>query len=434
MNESVERATIRKLYLRLLPFLFILYFICYLDRINVGFAALTMNTDLGFNASIYALGASAFFWGYCIFEIPSNIVLEKIGARVWIARIMITWGLLAVGTAFVAGVTSFAIVRFLLGVAEAGFFPGIVLYFTYWFPGRYRGRVVGAFMTALPISIALGSPISTALLELDGFLGLAGWKWVFIGEGLPAVLLGISVLFYLTDRPAKARWLTEEEREWLIAELAAERRAVDGVRVYTVLQAFANLRTLALAVIWLGTATAALGLVLFLPQILKQLGLSTMMIGFAAAIPYVAGSIGMVVWGYVSDRMHERRWNLFGGCFVAAVGLTVAGLLNGSLWALVGMSVATVGIYGMKGPFWPLPSTYLSGMAAAASIAAINSIGNLGGLIGPLTVGWIKDRTGSFEAGLYVLAGWALLSAVVTLIAVREPRRRVAPSFGLRAG
>jgi MFS transporter, ACS family, tartrate transporter len=434
MNESVERATIRKLYLRLLPFLFILYFICYLDRINVAFAALTMNTDLGFNASIYALGASAFFWGYCIFEIPSNIVLEKIGARVWIARIMITWGLLAVGTAFVAGVTSFAIVRFLLGVAEAGFFPGIVLYFTYWFPGRYRGRVVGAFMTALPISIALGSPISTALLELDGFLGLAGWKWVFIGEGLPAVLLGISVLFYLTDRPAKARWLTEEEREWLIAELAAERRAVDGVRVYTVLQAFANLRTLALAVIWLGTATAALGLVLFLPQILKQLGLSTMMIGFAAAIPYVAGSIGMVVWGYVSDRMHERRWNLFGGCFVAAVGLTVAGLLNGSLWALVGMSVATVGIYGMKGPFWPLPSTYLSGMAAAASIAAINSIGNLGGLIGPLTVGWIKDRTGSFEAGLYVLAGWALLSAVVTLIAVREPRRRVAPSFGLRAG
>ena len=433
MNESVERATIRKLYLRLLPFLFILYFICYLDRINVGFAALTMNTDLGFNASIYALGASAFFWGYCIFEIPSNNVLEKIGARVWIARIMITWGLLAVGTAFVTGVTSFVIVRCLLGVAEAGFFPGIVLYFTYWFPGRYRGRVVGAFMTALPISIALGSPISTALLQLDGFLGLAGWKWVFIGEGLPAVLLGISVLFYLTDRPAKARWLTEEQREWLIAELAAERRAVDGVRVYTVLQAFANLRTLALAIIWLGTGTAGLGLVLFLPQILKQLGLSTMMIGFAAAIPYVAGSIGMVVWGYVSDRMQERRWNLFGGCFVAAVGLTAAGLLNGSLWALVGMSVATVGIYGMKGPFWPLPSTYLTGMAAAAAIAAINSIGNLGGLIGPLTVGWIKDRTGSFEAGLYVLAGWALLSAVVTLIAVREPRKQVAPSFGLPA-
>jgi len=321
-----------------------------------------------------------------------------------------------------------------LGVAEAGFFPGIVLYFTYWFPGRYRGRVVGAFMTALPISIALGSPISTALLQLDGFLGLAGWKWVFIGEGLPAVLLGISVLFYLTDRPAKARWLTEEEREWLIAELAAERRAVDGARVYTVLQAFANLRTLALAIIWLGTATAALGLVLFLPQILKQLGLSTMMIGFAAAIPYVSGCIGMVVWGYVSDRMQERRWNLFGGCFVAAVGLTAAGLLNGSLWALVGMSVATVGIYGMKGPFWPLPSTYLSGMAAAAAIAAINSIGNLGGLIGPLTVGWIKDRTGSFEAGLYVLAGWALLSAVVTLIAVHERRAQAEPTFGLRAG
>jgi ACS family tartrate transporter-like MFS transporter len=242
------------------------------------------------------------------------------------------------------------------------------------------------------------------------------------------VLLGISVLFYLTDRPAKARWLTEEEREWLIAELAAERRAVDGVRVYTVLQAFANLRTLALAIIWLGTATAALGLVLFLPQILKQLGLSTMMIGFAAAIPYVAGSIGMVVWGYVSDRMQERRWNLFGGCFVAAVGLTAAGLLNGSLWALVGMSVATVGIYGMKGPFWPLPSTYLSGMAAAAAIAAINSIGNLGGYVGPFVVGWIKSSTGSFSAGLYFLGGLSVLAAIVALVAAHPTARRTAPA------
>jgi len=280
----------------------------------------------------------------------------------------------------------------------------------------------------------MGSPISTALLELDGFLGFAGWKWVFIGEGVPAVLLGISVLFYLTDRPAKARWLTEEERNWLTAELQAERHAVDSVRVYTVLQSLANWRTLALSVIYLGIATAALGLVLFLPQMLKQLGLSTMMIGVAAAIPYVIGSIGMVVVGYVSDRMNERRWNLFFTCLLSAIGLTVAGLLNGSIWALVGMSAATIGFYGMKGPFWPLPSTYLSGTAAAAAIAAINSLGNLGGLIGPNMVGWIKDSTGSFEAGLYGLAGWALLSAVVTLIAVREPRKQVAPSFGLPAG
>jgi ACS family tartrate transporter-like MFS transporter len=433
-THSVERATIRKLYLRLLPFTFILYFVCYLDRINVGFAALTMNTDLGFTASVYALGASFFFWGYCIFEIPSNIVLEKIGARVWIARIMITWGIFSVATAFVTGATSFAVVRCLLGVAEAGFFPGIVLYFTYWFPGRYRGRVVTAFMAALPLSIAMGSPISTALLELDGFLGLAGWKWVFIGEGVPSVLLGISVLFYLTDRPAKAHWLTAEEKEWLTAELATERNAVDSVRIYTVLQSLGHWRTLALSVIYLGIATAALGLVLFLPQMLKQMGLSTMMIGVAAAVPYVVGSIGMVILGYISDRMHERRWNLFFACLLSAVGLTAAGLLNGSLWALVGMSAATIGFYGMKGPFWPLPSTYLSGTAAAAAIAAINSLGNLGGLIGPNMVGWIKDTTGSFEAGLYGLAGWALLSAIVTLIAVREPRKQAVPSFGLPAG
>jgi ACS family tartrate transporter-like MFS transporter len=433
MNESVERSTMRKLYKRLLPFTFILYFICYLDRINVGFAALTMNTDLGFTASVYALGATAFFWGYCIFEIPSNIALEKIGARVWIARIMITWGVFAVATAFVTGVTSFAIVRCLLGIAEAGFFPGIILFFTYWFPARYRGRVIGAFMMALPISIALGSPISTALLELDGFLGLAGWKWVFIGEGVPSVLLGISVLFYLTDRPAKAHWLTAEEKEWLTAELAAERRAVESVRVYTVLQALANPRTLALATVWIGTVTASLGLVLFLPQILKAIGLSTMMIGVAAAVPYVAGTIAMVVWGYVSDRMNERRWNLFAACFVSTVGFVMAGWLNGSLWALVGMSVACVGLYGLKGAFWPLPSMYLSGTAAAATIAAINSVGNLGGLIGPLSVGWIKDRTGSFESGLYVLAGWALLSAVVTLVAVREWRPQAEPTFGLPA-
>ena len=433
-TDIIERRTIRKLYWRLLPFTFVLYFICYLDRINVGFAALTMNGDLGFTASVYALGASAFFWGYCLFEVPSNIVLEKIGARVWIARIIITWGLFAVATAFVTGVTSFAIVRCLLGIAEAGFFPGIILFFTYWFPARYRGRVVGMFMTALPISIALGAPISTALLELNGFLGLAGWKWVFIGEGLPAVLLGISVLFYLTDRPAKASWLTADEREWLTAELQAERHAVESVRVYTVLQALANPRTLALATVWLGTVTASLGLVLFLPQILKAIGLTTMMIGVAAAVPYVAGTIAMVVWGYVSDRMNERRWNLFAGCFVSTIGFVMAGFLNGSLWALVGMSVATIGLYGLKGSFWPLPSMYLSGTAAAATIAAINSVGNLGGLIGPLSVGWIKDRTGSFEAGLYVLAGWALLSAVMTLITVREPRRAAAPSLGLRAG
>ena len=428
MNANVERTTIRKVYLRLLPLLFVSYFVCYLDRINVGFAALTMNKDLGFTATVFALGATAFFWGYCLFEIPSNIVLEKIGARVWIARIMITWGLFSCATAFVTGAISFATIRFFLGVCEAGFFPGMILYFTYWFPARYRGRVVGWFMTAIPVSIALGAPISTLLLELDGTWGLRGWSWLFIGEAVPAVILGFVVLFYLTDRPEKAHWLEPHEREWLVAELQAERSVVEQARVYSVLQSLVNPRVLALSVIYLGIATAGVGLVIFLPQMIRQLGVSNLMTGFATSVPYIFGTVGMIICGYVTDRMHERRWNLFFTCLAAAVGMFAAALLTGSFWALAGMSVATIGFYGMKTSFWPLPSTFLSGTAAAAAIAGINSIGNLGGLIGPIAVGWLRDTTGSFEAGLFFLSGCALVLAIVTLVAVRERRSRVEPA------
>jgi MFS transporter, ACS family, tartrate transporter len=429
MNANVEKTTIRKVYFRLLPLLFLAYFICYLDRINVGFAALTMNKDLGFTATVYALAATAFFWGYCLFEVPSNIVLENVGARIWIARIMITWGLFSGATAFVTGATSFAGVRFFLGVCEAGFFPGMILYFTYWFPARYRGRVVGWFMTAIPVAIFLGGPISTSVLVgLDGLLGLAGWRWLFLCEAAPAVILGIVVLFYLTDRPAKAHWLDPHEREWLIAELAAERSAVEQVRVYTVLQSLLNLRVLALAIIYLGIGTASLGLVLFLPQMIKQLGVSNLMTGFATSVPYIVGTIGMIICGYITDHMYERRWNLFFTCFAAAVGLFAAALLTGSFWTLAVIAVATIGFYGMKTSFWPLPSTFLSGTAAAAAIAGINSIGNLGGLIGPVAVGWLKDTTGSFEAGLFFLSGCALISAIVTVLAVRERRPRAKPT------
>jgi len=429
MNANVEKTTIRKVYFRLLPLLFLAYFICYLDRINVGFAALTMNKDLGFTATVYALAATAFFWGYCLFEVPSNIILEKVGARIWIARIMITWGLFSGATAFVTGATSFAGVRFFLGVCEAGFFPGMILYFTYWFPARYRGRVVGWFMTAIPVAIFLGGPISTSVLVgLDGLLGLAGWRWLFLCEAAPAVILGIVVLFYLTDRPAKAHWLEPHEREWLIAELAAERSAVEQVRVYTVLQSLLNLRVLALAIIYLGIGTASLGLVLFLPQMIKQLGVSNLMTGFATSVPYIVGTIGKIICGYITDHMYERRWNLFFTCLAAAVGLFAAALLTGSFWTLAVIAVATIGFYGMKTSFWPLPSTFLSGTAAAAAIAGINSIGNLGGLIGPVAVGWLKDTTGSFEAGLFFLSGCALISAIVTVLAVRGRRPRAEPT------
>ncbi|HXW23296.1 MAG TPA: MFS transporter [Xanthobacteraceae bacterium] len=479
VDADAEKTIIRKIYLRLLPLLFVAYFICYLDRINVSFAALTMNKDLGFTATVYALGATAFFWGYCLFEVPSNMILDRVGARIWIARIMITWGLFSGLTAFVTDSTSFATVRFFLGVCEAGFFPGMILYFTYWFPAQYRGRVVGWFMTAIPIAIFMGGPISTNLLVwLEGLFGLAGWRWVFLCEATPAVILGFVVFFYLTDRPAQAHWLEPHEREWLTAQLEAERTAIDltgrpaafhsllNMRVlamtaiaaaalalvlfflhfmlqwsivtsfetavlvilgpaglilfgYTLLPLL-NLRSLALAVIYLGIATASLGLVLFLPLMLKQLGLSTLATGYVSPIPYIAGTIGMIVCGYITDRMLERRWNLFFTCLAAAVGLCVAGLLSSSLWALAGLSLATIGFYGMKTSFWPLPSTYLSGTAAAAAIAAINSLGNFGGLIGPVAVGWLKDHTGSFESGLYFLGGCALVSAIVTLIAVHE--------------
>jgi MFS transporter, ACS family, tartrate transporter len=426
MNADIERTAVRKIYMRLLPLLFISYFICYLDRINVGFAALTMNKDLGFTATVFALGATAFFWGYCLFEIPSNLVLEKVGARIWIARIMITWGLFSGATAFVSGSTSFATVRFFLGVCEAGFFPGMILYFTYWFPARYRGRVVGWFMTAIPVSIALGSPISTAFLYLDGLLGLPGWSWLFLCEAAPAVVLGFVVLFYLTDRPAQAHWLTPAEREWLVGELQAERAAVEQVRVYSLLQSLINPRVLALSVIYLGIATASVGLVIFLPQMIKLHGLSNMMTGFATAIPYVVGTVGMIACGYITDHMHERRWNLFFTCLAAAVGLLVAALLSNSLWALAGLSLATIGFYGMKTSFWPLPSTFLSGTAAAAAIAAINSLGNFGGLIGPIAVGWLKDTTGNFGTGLYFLSACALISAITTLITVQGRRAAAA--------
>ena len=383
-----------------------------------------MNKDLGLSAYFFGLGAGAFYGGYCLFEVPSNLVLERVGARFWIARIMITWGLLSAAMALVSGPVSFVTMRFLLGAAEAGFFPGILFYFHYWFPMRHRGRMISWFTVATPISVALGGPISTGLLGLDGTFGLAGWQWVFIAEGTPAVILGFVVLIYLRDRPAHASWLTPEEKEWLAVELAQERREIESVRTYTLFQSLTNIRVLALAVIYFGIVTASVGLVIFVPQIIKELGVSNLATGFLAAIPYIVGTVSMIAWGYVSDRMGERRWNLFTGCLVGAVGLIAAGLLGGSFWSLLAMCLATIGFYGSKGPFWPLPSTFLTGTAAAAGMALINSVGNVGGFMGPFVVGWIKDSTGSFNNGLYALAGFMVLAAVVTVAGVQAPRRR----------
>jgi MFS transporter, ACS family, tartrate transporter len=427
MDRTLEQITMRKLYRRLLPFAILAYFLCYLDRINVSFAALTMNKDLGLEASMFGIAAGAFFWGYFLFEVPSNIILERVGARFWIARIMVTWGIVSAATALSVGPKSFMVARFLLGLAEAGFYPGLVLYFSYWFPHLHRARIVSGFTLALPLAAAIGAPLSTAILSLDGLWGLAGWKWMYLAEGVPSVLLGVVALFYLTDRPAEAHWLSEAERSWLTSTLDEERRQIEAGGKIGLFQSLWEPRVLLLSLNFFGIVTASLGMLLFLPQIVKQLGLSNMQVGWASMIPYVCGSISMVVWGWISDRMGERRWNLFLGCIVATSGLVLAGRCIGSYWSLVGMSIAAIGFYGTKGPFWAIPSIFLTGIAAAVSLAWINSIGNLGGFLGPSVVGWVKDSTGSFGAGLYSLAAFALMSAVISALWLDIRRPAVAP-------
>jgi ACS family tartrate transporter-like MFS transporter len=380
-----------------------------------------MNKDLGLDAATYGMAAGAFFWGYFLLEVPSNIMLEKVGARLWIARIMVSWGLLSGATAFCTGPWSFLIMRFLLGLAEAGLFPGMILFFTYWFPDRHRARIVSGFMVALPLAVAAGSPISTSILELNGVWGLAGWKWMFIAEGVPTVLVGFFILFFVTDRPSLAHWLGDAERDWLITTLETERSLVEAKRKVSFWQSFWDPKVLLLTLNYFGIVGASLGMLLFLPQIVKQLGLSNMQVGWVSMIPYLCGAAAMIVWGWYSDRTGERRWNLFWACIAATIGLIIAGETVGTVWALVGMSIAAIGFYGSKGPFWTMPSMILTGTAAASGIAWINAIGNLGGFFGPSAVGWAKEYTGSFSGGLYALAGFSLMSAIVSALWLRIP-------------
>jgi len=422
MESTIEQTTMRKVYLRILPFAALTYFFCYLDRINVGFAALTMNKDLGLDSALYGMAAGFFFWGYVLVEVPSNIILEKVGARLWIARIMVTWGLISGATAFCTGPYSFMAIRFLLGLAEAGLFPGFVLYFTYWFPRHHRARINSGFTLALPIAVALGAPVSTSLLSLDGLWGLKGWQCMYIFEAIPTVLIGVFVFFYLTDRPEVASWLNPQQKAWLAADIAHEKREVEREHNIGLWRSFWDPKVLMLSLNYLGIVTASLGMLLFLPQIVKQLGLSNMEVGWVTMIPYICGAISMVVFGRISDRLGDRRWTLFWTCLVSVVGLIIAGLSLGTWWALVGMTIAAIGFYGTKGPFWSIPSVWLTGTAAASGIAWINSVGNLGGFFGPTLVGWAKNLTGSFAGGLYALAVCSLISAVVSLFWIKVPR------------
>jgi MFS transporter, ACS family, tartrate transporter len=428
VSEAIEKSAMRKIYLRLLPFAVFSYFLAYIDRINVSFAGLTMREDLQMSAAAFGFAAGTFYWGYFIFEVPSNVILEKVGARLWIARIMITWGILAGVTALVSGSTSFAVVRFFLGVAEAGFFPGIVLYFTYWFPSHHHARIVSGFLIGLPIAVAAGAPVSTGILALDGMFGLRGWQIMYIAEAIPTILIGIVTLFVLTDRPEQASFLTVEEKSWLANKLLAERRAKEEVKTFGVWQSMFDPKVLLLSLNYFGIVVASLGMLIFIPQIIKSIGAgsSNMAVGWLTMIPYLCGGISLVVWGRISDRMQERRWNLLAACLVSAIGLFIAGYTMGSWWSLAGMSLAAMGFYGSKGPFWAMPSMFLTGTAAAASIAWINSIGNLGGFFGPWYVGVMKDVTGSYAGGLYGLALLCLGSAIICALFLNIPNVVVA--------
>jgi len=413
--EPLEKRTIAKVTVRLVPFLIVCFFVAYLDRVNVSFAALTMNKDLGLSASAFGFGAGIFFLAYFLFEVPSNLLLERLGARKWIARIMFTWGLLSGSMAFVTGERSFYVVRVLLGAAEAGFFPGVIFFLTLWFPAVYRARIVGYFMAAIPLSTVIGAPVSGLLLGLDGLMGMKGWQWLFILEAAPALVLSVVVYFYLTDRPADATWLEPEERAWLAGRLEQERRQREMVRRYTVAQALLNPKVLALSIVYFGAVATNYGLSFFLPQIVKAFGVSNVQAGLVAALPYVVGLASIVWWGRRSDRKMERRFHLAFPLFVASAGIALSTALDDPTMKMTALSVAGFGIFGCLPVFWTFPAAFLSGAAAAGGIALINSIGNLAGFVGPYVMGRIRDLTGSYTGGLLSLAAVGFVAMVVVL-------------------
>jgi ACS family tartrate transporter-like MFS transporter len=426
MSAELERRVLRKITLRIVPFIMLLYFIAFIDRVNIGFAALTMNKDLGFSPTVFGFGAGIFFLGYFLFEVPSNLVLDKVGARIWIARVMITWGLISGAMAFVQGPNSFYALRFLLGAAEAGFFPGIILYLSYWFPARQRAAVTAIFMAAAPLSTVLGSPVSGALLEMHGLYGLSGWQWMFIIEAAPALILGVVVLFYMTDRPEKAKWLNDDERNWLAAAMNAEATQKAATASHSIWRGLADLRVIALALVYFGTSAGLYTLGIWAPQIIKEFGLSSLHVGFLNALPGIVAVVAMVLWARRSDRSGERTWHVVGACLLASLGLVLAGFAGTVLAVLLTLTLVNVGISAAKPPLWSMPTMFLSGSAAAAGIATINSIGNLGGFVGPAMIGWIKDLTGSFQGGLFFVASLLVFSAVLTLVLARSQRRATA--------
>ena len=413
---TVERDTTRKVFRRIIPLCFTLYVISYIDRANIGYAALQMNREVGLSNSAFGLASGIFFIGYFLCEVPSNLMLMKFGARRWICRILVSWGAIAAATAFVQNETQLYILRFLLGAAEAGFFPGIILYLSFWFREKQQATTIAAFTAAIPFSYVLGGPISTYIMDHVSGFGLSGWRWMLLLEGLPAVAGGIAALFLLTDRPEQATWLSAEERSWLQTSLDAERRQKPHRENPGVLRAIADRRVLYLSAIYFLYQCGSLGVGYWLPQILKSLAAtrSSFEIGLIAALPYALATIAMVVWSRRSDRQGERRRHAWLPLAAAAAALAPLPLTAGPVYSILLLCVALSGLYAFKAPFWGLPGGFLAPSAAATAIAAINSLGNLGGFAGPSLTGLLFDATGSQTAGLLVLAALVLLAAVMT--------------------
>ena len=418
----------RQVTLRIVPFLMVCYFVSFLDRVNLGFAALEMVKDLHLSSTVFGFGGGIFFVSYFVFEVPSNLLLEKFGARRWIARIMITWGVLAGAMALVKGPQSLYLMRLLLGAAEAGFFPGVILYLTYWFPAEYRARIVGLFTVAIPVSSFLGSPISAALLATDGWFGLRGWQWMFIIEAIPAVLLGLACLVVLSDRPADAAWLGDEERRWLLARLQAEagrRRPVERLSLNQVLW---NRHVLVLSVVLAGSTAVSSGLQLWQPQIIKAYGLTNMQTGLLNAIPFALASVVMIWWGRRSDETGERIWHAALPLILTAASLGSALLFDSLLAIIIILCLAVIGIYAGKGPVWAVSTEWLSAGTAAAGLAQINAISNLAGFGTTYVIGFIRDMTGSFSLALVPLVALAGVAALAILVMGRADTRVESPA------
>ncbi|MBX8512562.1 MFS transporter [Pseudomonas cichorii] len=432
--SELERSTMRRVAWRILPFLIICYLIAIIDRGNIGMASLQMNADLGLTAKVFGFASSLFFFSYFLLEVPSNLAMQKYGARIWIARIMITWGLISAGTAFVQGANSLYVMRFLLGAAEAGFFPGVLLYLTYWLPSAYRARMVAIFMVAIPAANFIGSPLSGLLLSLDGWMGMRGWHWLFIIEGIPAVLLGIACLFVLTDRPEQAKWLSDEQRNWLIqrlAEEAAKKTTIGHISLWKLLR---HKDIWLLALIYSGASAAGSTMSVWAPQLLKTFGLSAMEIGLVNAIPYGLASVMMILWGRSSDRTGERRWHTAMTMLMIAGGLLLTLFTSSLVATVIMLSLVLIGAYSMKGPFWALVSGWLSSSTAAAGLAAVGALANLiGGGIMVNAYGAIHDATDSYALALMPLAALCTFAGVMVLVIGRKREREQAELAGAAA-